>query len=139
MAQLHAHWQGLMGTLDPMQQQILQSNLANMMPSEGKAFMKKMIEGGHSALLPPSQDEIKDWKACYLSYWNSDLSVKQGRALPLAYCVRNPRPDEIMEAFRTLQIRAIFEGVSIPASMFTVFSGAIGQAKTERLPTSWPL
>ena len=29
--------------------------------------------------------------------------------MPLKYCVRNPRPDEIMEAFRSLQIRAIYE------------------------------
>jgi len=83
-----------------------------MMPSEGKAFMKKMVEGGSQNIIPPSQEEIKDWKACYLSYWNADLSVKQGRVLPLAFCVRNPRPDEIMEGFRALQIRAIFEGVS---------------------------
>ena len=93
-----------------MQQQILQSNLANMMPSDQIAFMKKMVSGGVRDLLPPSQDEIKDWRSCFLSYWNAELSVKQGRILPLAYCVKNPRPDEVMEAFRTLQIRAIFEG-----------------------------
>ena len=44
-----------------------------------------------------------------MGYFNSNFSVKQGRALPLKYCVRNPRPDEIMEALRSLQIRAIYE------------------------------
>jgi len=68
------------------------------------------VQGGVRDIIPPSQEEIKEWKACYLSYWNAQLSVKQGRALPLKYCVKNPRPDEVMEAFRALQIRAIFEG-----------------------------
>ena len=87
--------------------------MANMMPSGQISFMKKLIADGGADALPPSQEEITDWKACYLSYFNANFSVKKGRVLPLEYCVRNPRPDEIMEAFRTLQIRAIFEGVSV--------------------------
>ena len=112
MMQLHMQFQALMQSMDPMQQQILQQNLANMMPSDQIAFMRKMCAGGQQNVMPPSQDEIKDWKACYLSYWNAELSVKKGRELPLEFCVKNPRPDEVMEAFRALQIRAIFEGVS---------------------------
>ena len=80
-----------------------------MMPSGQLAFMKKLIADGGTDALPPSQEEISEWKAVYLSYFNANMSVKKGRVLPLEFCVRNPRPDEIMEAFRTLQIRAIFE------------------------------
>ena len=83
------------------------------MPSGQIAFMKKLIADGGTDALPPSQEEVKEWKAIYLSYFNSNLSIKKGRVLPLEYCVKNPRPDEIMEAFRALQIRAIFEAVSI--------------------------
>ena len=82
------------------------------MPSDQVAFMKKTISGGLQDIIPPSQEEVKDWKGCYLSYWNAEFSVKQGRILPLKYCVKNPRPDEVMEAFRSLKIRAIFETVS---------------------------
>ena len=82
-----------------MQRQILQLNMAQMMPSGQIAFMKKLVADGGAELMPPSQEEIKDWKAVYLSYFNADLSVKKGRVLPLEYCVRNPRPDEIMAAF----------------------------------------
>ena len=74
--------------------------------------MRKMIAGGQQDMIPPSQEEIKDWLGCYLSYWNANFSAKKGRELPLEFCVKNPRPDEVMEAFRALQIRAIFEGVS---------------------------
>jgi len=74
--------------------------------------MKKTISGGLQDIIPPSQEEVKDWKGCYLSYWNAEFSAKQGRILPLKYCVKNPRPDEVMEAFRSLKIRAIFETVS---------------------------
>lgn len=112
MASLAQNWSALMNSLDPMQQQILQSNLGNMMPSDQVAFMKKTISGGLQDIIPPSQEEVKDWKGCYLSYWNAEFSVKQGRILPLKYCVKNPRPDEVMEAFRSLKIRAIFETVS---------------------------
>ena len=90
----------------------MKSNMANMLPSGQLAFMKKMISDGGDEFIPPSQDEIKDFKAFYLSYFNSDFSVKQGRMLPLDLCVKNPRPDEIMEAFRALKIRAVFESVS---------------------------
>lgn len=112
MAALAQNWTALMNSLDPMQQQILQSNLGNMMPSDQVAFMKKTISGGLQDIIPPSQEEVKDWKGCYLSYWNAEFSVKQGRILPLKFCVKNPRPDEVMEAFRSLKIRAIFETVS---------------------------
>lgn len=83
------------------------------MPSDQLAFMRKMVEGGSRDIIPPSQEEIKQWKACYLSYWNANFSTKKGRELPLEFCVKNPRPDEIMDAFRSLQIIAIFEGVSV--------------------------
>ncbi len=112
MAEMAQQWNALMNSLDPMQQQILQSNMGNMMPSDQVAFMKKTIAGGLKDIMPPSMEEVKDWKACYLSYFNAEFSVKQGRFLPLQYCVRNPRPDEIMEAFRSFGIRAIFESVS---------------------------
>ena len=108
------------------------------MPSGQLAFMKKAIAGGLQDLMPPSQEEVKDWKSLYLGYLNSQFSVKQGRALPLKYCVKNPRPDEVMEAFRSLQIRAIFEGVSFLesqsfAQMFNdSFCSCLGQAKTKR-------
>ena len=99
--------------LDDMQQKILQSQLGNMLPSGQIAFMKKMVAGGGAELMPPSAEEVKDWKAIYLSYFNAEFTVKQGRVLPLKYCVKNPRPDEIMEALRVNQIRAIFEPVSL--------------------------
>ena len=88
------------------------------MPSGQITFMKKLIADGGAEALPPSQEEISEWKAVYLSYFNSNFSVKKGRVLPLEYCVRNPRPDEIMEAFRALQIRAIFEAVSVLLSIY---------------------
>ena len=83
-----------------------------MVPSEQRAYMKKIVQGGMQEVLPPSQEEIKEWRGCYLSYWNAELSVKKGRLLPLSPCVKNPRPDEVMDAFRSLQIRAIYQGVS---------------------------
>ena len=75
--------------------------------------MKELIEEGADALIPPSKDEINDWKAIYLSYFNSEFSVKKGRAMPLKYCVKNPRPDEIVNALKSLKIRHFYENVSI--------------------------
>lgn len=83
-----------------------------MLPSGQIAYMKKIVAGDTKDLIPPSVEEVKDWKAVYLSYFNASLSAKQGRMLPKEFCVKNPRPDELLEAFRSLQIRAIFESVS---------------------------
>lgn len=63
--------------------------------------------------MPPKQEEIKAWSAVYLSYFNSDFSVKQGRKLPKYLCVQNPRPDEIINALKSLGIKYVFEPVSI--------------------------
>lgn len=57
--------------------------------------MKSLVDGDSEHLLPPTKEEIKEWKTFYLLYFNSDKSVKEGRRLPKALCVSNPRPDEI--------------------------------------------
>jgi len=101
-----------------------------MLPSSQVAFMKKVVAGDVQDLIPPSTEEVKDWKAFYLSYFNTEFSMKKGRMLPLEFCVKNPRPDELMEAFRALQIRAIFEAVSTSSlCVMTEFSTS-EQAKT---------
>lgn len=117
MMETSVAFQQILSTLDPMQRQILQSNLANMLPSGQVSFMKKVVDGEVADLIPPSTEDVKEWKAFYLSYFNSDLSAKKGRVMPLEFCVKNPRPDEVMEAFRALKIRAIFEAVSLSAKL----------------------
>ena len=99
----------LVDSLDSKQKPMLRAQLAGMLPSARTAFMKKALSDGGQELIPPSAEEMQDWKGVYLSYFNANLSVKQGRMLPIEYCVRNPRPDELFEAFRQLKIRAIFE------------------------------
>jgi hypothetical protein len=47
-----------------------------MMPSMQQNYMKQLLEEGASALIPPSEEEINDWKALYLSYFNSQFTVK---------------------------------------------------------------
>ena len=79
---------------------MLRAQLAGMLPSARTAFMKKALSDGGQELIPPSAEEMQDWKGVYLSYFNANLSVKQGRMLPIEYCVRNSRPDELFEAFR---------------------------------------
>ena len=74
--------------------------------------MTRLLEGGTDQLLPPSKEECADWKGVYLSYFNSDLSINKGRVMPLKYCVKNPRPDEISNALNQLGIRNIVEAVS---------------------------
>lgn len=81
-----------------------------MMPSGRIAYMKKLVdEGNADTLVPPSKEEISEWKGVYLSYFNSDISSSKGRVMPLKYCVKNPRPEEIVKALSELKIRNIFE------------------------------
>lgn len=75
--------------------------------------MKKLVEGGLDSLIPPTSEEVKEWKGVWLSYFNSDLSVKQGRKLPLKYCVKNPRPDELAAAVAAIpRMKSILQTVS---------------------------
>ena len=87
-------------------------NVGSMMPSSQVAYMKQLVEGGADALIPPSKEEVKEWKAFYLCYFNSDFSEKQGRRLPKYLCVPNPRPDEVVSALQSFGIRCIVEAVS---------------------------
>lgn len=99
----------MMESMDPQQRQIVINNLSSMMPSSQLAYMKRLIDSGAQELLPPTKDEVKDWKGFYLSYFNSDLSEKKGRKLPQYLCVPNPRPDEVMGALTELDIKAMLE------------------------------
>lgn len=58
-------------------------------------------------MLPPTKDEVKDWKTFYLVYFNSEKSVSQGRRLPQKLCVKNPRPDEVSDALGKLGFKSI--------------------------------
>ena len=83
----------------------------NMMPSGRLAYMKKLVEGGADALVPPSKEECAEWKGVYLSYFDSRWSNAKGRVMALKYCVPNPRPDEVLSALSSHKIRNIFEAV----------------------------
>jgi signal recognition particle subunit SEC65 len=71
--------------------------------------MKGLVNGGVDVILPPSKEEMKSWKTLYLCYFNSELSVKQGRRLPKYLCVKNPRPDEILQALSSFGLKTVFE------------------------------
>ena len=90
--------------------------------------MARLLEDGADQLLPPSKDECAEWKGVYLSYFASELSVKKGRELPLKYCVKNPRPDEISAALSELGIRHVVQPVSrVPMLTWIVFRCDEGQ------------
>jgi signal recognition particle subunit SEC65 len=72
-----------------------------------------LVDGGIDEILPPTSEEIKTWKTLYLTYFNSEKSLADGRRLPLSKCVKNPRPDEISEALRQLGYRSICHHVSL--------------------------
>lgn len=82
------------------------------MPSQQMQYMKQLAEGGVDLILPPTKDELKSWKSIYLCYFNSELSYKQGRRLPTKFCVKNPRPDEVLQAVSSLGLKTVFEQVS---------------------------
>ena len=84
-----------------------------MMPSARLAYMKKLVEGGAESIMPPSKEEVSEWKAVYLCYFNSETSIKHGRVMGKKYCIKNPRPDEIVNALKSLKIRHFYENVSI--------------------------
>ena len=71
------------------------------------------MNGGPDTILPPTKDEVKEWKTFYLLYFNSEKSIKEGRRLPTSQCVKNPRPDEVSEALGKLGYRSICDHVSV--------------------------
>jgi len=82
------------------------------------------------SVLPPTTDEVKEWKTFYSLYFNSDKSVKEGRRLPKHLCVKNPRPDEISEALGRLGFRSICDNVSQPIK--SLFANATVGSKTPK-------
>lgn len=102
----------LLQSLDNQQRNAIIHNMQNMMPSGQKEYMKRLVDGGVDILLPPSKEELKSWKSLYLCYFNSELSYKQGRRLPLYLCVKNPRPDEILNTLSSMGLKTAFEHVS---------------------------
>ena len=75
--------------------------------------MKSLVDGNIDEMIPPTTEEIKQWKTFYLMYFNNEMSLGAGRRLGLNKCVRNPRPDEIAEALKQLGYRSICHHVSL--------------------------
>ena len=111
MMVLHGKFNALLQSLDNQQRNAIIHNLQNLMPSSQMAYMKQLVAGGVEAILPPSKDELKSWKGVYLCYFNRELSKQKGRRLPLEYCVRNPRPDEVLQALAQIGLKSVFEQV----------------------------
>ena len=51
---LEQTWQALLESMDPMQKQIILSQLNNMLPSGQIAFKRKVVSDGGESILPPS-------------------------------------------------------------------------------------
>jgi signal recognition particle subunit SEC65 len=49
-------------------------------------------------MLPPSQDEVKEWQTFYPLYFNAEFSLSEGRKVPTKCAVINPGTDEIVAA-----------------------------------------
>lgn len=81
-----------------------------MVPSQQKAFMSQVAEGDLENILPPDAETLGAWRCLYLCYFNSDLSMNQGRKMSKKYCVRNPRPVEIADALANMGIQYVIEG-----------------------------
>jgi len=88
------------------------NNLQNLLPSGQALYMQNLVEGGSNELVPPTIQEVKEWKTLYPMYLNNEFSSKNGRRLPIKLCVKNPRPDEIYDAIKSLGIRGMLEMVS---------------------------
>jgi hypothetical protein len=86
--------------------------MGQLFPTAQLDYMKQLVNGGIDELLPPTTDEVKQWNTFYLIYFNSEFSLNDGRRLPVSKCVKNPRPDEVSEALRTLGFRSICHHVS---------------------------
>lgn len=103
-------YDAIMETMDPLQRGIINQKMMDFLPSEQLAFMKQLVEGDVDEIVPPTQDDVKTWKTIFLCYFNSDMSMQEGRRLALKYCVKNPRPDEVMDALKTLGYRCLYHG-----------------------------
>lgn len=72
--------------------------------------MAEVAEGDLEGILPPDAETLGGWRCIYLCYYNSNLSMGQGRKMSKKYCVKNPRPIEIADALDSMGIKHIVEG-----------------------------
>lgn len=75
MRVLTESFQAILETMDPLQRQIIMGQMGNQLPSGQMQIMKQIVEGGTESILPPTKDEVKEWKTFYLLYFNSEKSV----------------------------------------------------------------
>ena len=63
------------------------------------------------ARLAPQGDDYTKWRTLYTTYFNKDLTIKEGRRLPKEKCVENPNVNMIAMAMNELGIKGIIEPV----------------------------
>ena len=73
---MNMKFQQMINMMDPTQKQAIMTKMAGLMPSAQLAFMKKLVDGGTDMILPPSKEELSEWKGLYLSYFDSSKTVK---------------------------------------------------------------
>jgi|LauGreDrversion4_2_1035121.scaffolds.fasta_scaffold95167_3 deoxyhypusine synthase len=74
MRELSESFNAIVETMDQMQKQIVVSQMGNLLPSGQVQYMRQLVDGGVDELLPPSEDEVKEWKTFYLQYFNASKS-----------------------------------------------------------------
>ena len=61
------------------------------------------------ANLAPAGDDYTKWRTIYTTYFNKDLTIKEGRRLPKEKCVSAPNVNMIAMAMNQLKIKGIIE------------------------------
>ena len=59
-------------------------------------------------MAPPGDDYTK-WRTIYTTYFNKDLTIKEGRRVPKEKCVSNPNVNLIGMAMNELGVKGIIE------------------------------
>ena len=71
--------------------------------------MKKRYEEGHHLPAGVTPEEVKKWRTIYTTYFDSTLSIQDGRRVGLDKCCENPNVHMLSMALDLIKIRYVIE------------------------------
>ena len=74
------------------------------------AFDQARMKAKPASMAPPGDDYTK-WRTIYTTYFNKDLTIKEGRRLPKEKCVSNPNVNLIGMAMNELNVNIKVKGI----------------------------
>ena len=88
----------------------METDYTNPMVFDTKGIKQNYLDKAHA--MYGKDTDFSTWKVVYTTYFNSTLSIKEGRRMPKEKCLENPNVNLLQMACTKLKLRTAIEPIA---------------------------